>query len=650
MEKAKSCPAPLPLRWKPELREAAAGDEMVTNGNGWKSKLHAAGPAANVALDVTSLMKQLEQQVDKALRQHQQSLHRALQVCKQQEPTTPVQAEVCVGKFAYDQLEAEPNSPDASVPLERQEGFLHLSHAISPDFDGRMDRQEACSSHGKHLLKTKEARNAAAKVTFGIQDDCQEPADPEPSPPGSARPSANTKFAMSYEDYGDQQKAMALRRGSTDCELVAVKRDHLTLSEDSEGTATWHLVHSTQFQLFFCVLIMVNSGFFGVETEYLAVEGLEESPIGFAIINIGFSAAFLVEWLLRVYVDGKLFFTSEADWGWNYIDTLLVGLSAVEFFLQLIFGSGQGTSSLTLVRMVRSLRLVRIIRIIRVLRFFRSLRLLILAVISTTKSLIWAMLLLLTLMYMFAVLFTQAAHSQLVDATPSPNLEDLKDAWGSVPRSVFTLFKSITNGNSWEQVSKPLSDIHGVWLALFLIYIALTYFAVLNVVTGVFCQMAIEGAGKDEDELMQELLKMKDQYIHQLTSMFNVVDHNRSGKVSIQEFQGLLQDPDLVKFFATLQIDVEDAWSLFKLLDTSGDGEIDVDEFVTGCLKLRGQARSVDLALLQHQVKWLTQRFSRLCEYLEVVHGNAPSSTTSLVPVPSLPTKSPRSDDGMGKL
>eukprot|EP00971_Amphidinium_carterae_P029009 570481-Amphidinium_carterae.1 len=89
MEKAKSCPAPLPLRWKPELREAAAGssnseyppfmlhrcslpsfsgDEMVTNGNGWKSKLHAAaselsGPAANVALDVTSLMKQLEQQV-----------------------------------------------------------------------------------------------------------------------------------------------------------------------------------------------------------------------------------------------------------------------------------------------------------------------------------------------------------------------------------------------------------------------------------------------------------------------------------------------------------------------------------------------------------------------------------------------------------
>ena len=65
----------------------------------------------------------------------------------------------------------------------------------------------------------------------------------------------------------------------------------------------------------------------------------------------------------------------------------------------------------------------------------------------------------------------------------------LEDAWGSVPRSVYSLFKSITNGTSWELVAEPLGDVHGIWLALFLLYIAFAYFAVLNVVTGVFCQM-----------------------------------------------------------------------------------------------------------------------------------------------------------------
>jgi len=559
-----------------------------------------------VANELTALVQSLEHEVDKALSSHHDSVKRilaALQRCD---------AEAAAAKPLL-HLEA-PGPKNGLVPRERN-GLMIAepppsAATVSTLPSTEVEKVVAIGKQDRQLDKV-----SSMHVSFpdGVRDDGFSPL----SAPSSARTTGTKQFSMSYEDYENQQRALTLKRGSTDHERVPVEHLWSEASEQSRSRI-WHFVHASQFQLFYAVVILVNSAFFGLEAEYMSSEGLEESPVGFQVANHIFSAAFLLEWVLRVAADGRDFFFKEGERTWNFLDTTLVCLSLVDVTLQITFGSTGGTSSLSLVRMVRSLRLVRIIRIVRVLRFFRSLRLLILAMISTVKSLIWTLLLLLTLMYMFAVLFTQAAHNHTLELNLLDEQHaDLRSAWGSVPRSVYSLFKSITNGNSWDAVAKPLGKIHGTWLALFLLYIAVTYFAVLNVVTGVFCQMAIEGAGKDQDEIVQELLKSKGQYVSQLRNIFAAVDANRSGKVSIQEFQGLMKKPELIKFFATLEIDVEDAWSLFKLLDTSGDGEIDVDEFVTGCLKLRGQARSVDLALLQHQVKWLSHKFTRFCEYAE---------------------------------
>ena len=36
----------------------------------------------------------------------------------------------------------------------------------------------------------------------------------------------------------------------------------------------------------------------------------------------------------------------------------------------------------------------------------------------------------------------------------------------------------------------------------------------------------------------------------------------------------------------------EDVWGLFLLLDADGNGAVDLDEFVNGCMQLRGPAKS----------------------------------------------------------
>ncbi|CAE7194956.1 unnamed protein product, partial [Symbiodinium sp. CCMP2456] len=68
----------------------------------------------------------------------------------------------------------------------------------------------------------------------------------------------------------------------------------------------------------------------------------------------------------------------------------------------------------------------------------------------------------------------------------------------SVGESMLTLFLSITGGISWQDALAPLREISALAATAYLAYIIIAVFAILNVVTGVFCNMAIESARADK--------------------------------------------------------------------------------------------------------------------------------------------------------
>merc|ERR1712187_857377 len=65
-------------------------------------------------------------------------------------------------------------------------------------------------------------------------------------------------------------------------------------------------------------------------------------------------------------------------------------------------------------------------------------------------------------------------------------------------------------------------------------------------------------------------------------------------------------------YLKTLEIDVSQVRTLFTLLDVDRTGEVDIDEFVGGCLRLRGGATSMDLAVLKYQVEWIVRNLQSL--------------------------------------
>merc|ERR1712113_740981 len=127
----------------------------------------------------------------------------------------------------------------------------------------------------------------------------------------------------------------------------------------------------------------------------------------------------------------------------------------------------------------------------------------------------------------------------------------------------------------------------------------------MNLLTGIFCENAIEVAHKDTDNVIVEQLADKKRYMMELKELFRSWDTSGDGDLTLTEFQEHISDERMQAFFRSLEIEANDAWSLFKLLDADGQGAVDSEEFVAGCLRLRGAAKAIHIAELDSQAKSL---------------------------------------------
>jgi len=182
---------------------------------------------------------------------------------------------------------------------------------------------------------------------------------------------------------------------------------------------------------------------------------------------------------------------------------------------------------------------------------------------------------------------------------------------------MFTLFKAISGGVDWQEPVDLLFSLHPVWVAVYLVYFALTYFALLNVVTGVFCHTAIESASHDGEMAAQAQMAAKQEYITLLRRLFDQVNVHNTGRVTLPELELALQDEKVSAYFAAIDLSTDEAFSLFKLLDHDGAHVLDIDTFVTGCLKLRGQAKNVQIAMMMYEIRWNMRKFLSTVAALE---------------------------------
>lgn len=61
-----------------------------------------------------------------------------------------------------------------------------------------------------------------------------------------------------------------------------------------------------------------------------------------------------------------------------------------------------------------------------------------------------------------------------------------------------------------------------------------------------------------------------------------------------------------------LGISTDDIWGLFLLIDADHNGVVDLEEFINGCMQLRGPAKSLQVARMSYENK-ITRSLEELC-------------------------------------
>lgn len=252
------------------------------------------------------------------------------------------------------------------------------------------------------------------------------------------------------------------------------------------------------------------------------------------------------------------------------------------------------------------------------------------SIAGSMKSLIWTLVLMFLLMYVFSVYLTQLIADS---AQQDPEILHVEAAltryYGSLPRAIISLYQAMTGGVDWNDLLLPLETFISPWLSLlFVFYIAFAVLAMMNVVTGVFVESALLTAKADRDA----------QVINQVKAILHGNEAEPSCETLTWDgFAKRLGEPGVDKYFTAMDIDIADARGLFLLLDTDESGEVDSEEFIQGCLRLRGPAKSIDVATLLYFNKrmfgwWRTNMQSlgesvdRIIELVEDRHDSPPRS------------------------
>jgi len=361
---------------------------------------------------------------------------------------------------------------------------------------------------------------------------------------------------------------------------------------------------SSAFSTICGLIILLNALTMAVSADYEMSKSFQQGPSeALHIIELTFVGIYTLELVIRIMVKKIGFFCVT----WNWFDFIIVSVGWIEVVSYYL-------PSLSHLRLLRMLKMMKVMRVLRVMRSLREVRLLLNSLMGSVKALFWTIVIITGMNFMFGIYFVQSLSETRYDnleaahggkeALEPEQLEAVLSPWSSVMTAMYTLFKVSTGGASWGDFSDELLQLGMQTFFVFLLYMALFMFVIINAVTAVFVASTEEYANKDADSIQNEQLLRKEQYMKHVSSLYQEMVGEQSGEEEVTQdvFLEHILDPRMVSFAHSLEIETSDLVQFFDVLSSKGEQGVNIDTFVDGCIRLRGAAKSKDVYdLLIHQ-------------------------------------------------
>lgn len=376
------------------------------------------------------------------------------------------------------------------------------------------------------------------------------------------------------------------------------------------------VVFHPKFEWVVSVILILCSVTVGIEASEGMKRPKDDQPPGFRALDIIFTLSFSFELFLRATADYTFFVSCQNPAiRWNVLDIVLVLIAVVEELVTIVQDSGDVFDT-SMLRSLRLVRLVRVARIVRLVRFFGDLRVLLNSLKASFRSLLWALLLVLLVIYMYGVTFMQLARIHLQMADDQSDSHGLQVYYGSMGRTVGTLFMTISGGILWHDAVKPLATIGWAMEPIFASFVVFTVFCCLNIVTGIVVDNAMNSKRTDELVIRREYARERRRWIHDVSELFSKLDVYDRGELSRHEFDRMIAKEGVQTLFRKLAIPLDGYGSLelWELFDPEGAGSINEDQFANGIRQLQGNARSLDVLQLKKDTQNINRQLQTLIQ------------------------------------
>jgi len=335
------------------------------------------------------------------------------------------------------------------------------------------------------------------------------------------------------------------------------------------------------------------------------------------------AAFFLVEYTV-CGIDLACGTRSSHDLLWFHFDTVLTFASCLEYILMMIaLSDGNGRRrTIFIVKCLKILRMVRILRLVRTIRFFTKLRIMVLMIVSSCMSLFWLFVLLAVLLYVFAIFLCQGAteyRQSSNGAGPAGVAEKIPLYWGGIQQSMFTLMLSITGGAAWGDLFASAAEVGTHHAFVFVVFQFGMVFSVLNIVTAVTVDGAIQIGAQDRAVQQEKAEVAKKKILADLYDMVEQMDKENAGYVNLAQFETCVSDRAFAAKLEAIAVDASDPELLFTLLDTNCNGTLCIGELIEGLQRIQGIATRFDVheaIKLATIITWQNEQMSeqiRIC-------------------------------------
>eukprot|EP00747_Dinoflagellata_sp_TGD_P163251 gnl/TRDRNA2_/TRDRNA2_181720_c0_seq1.p1 gnl/TRDRNA2_/TRDRNA2_181720_c0~~gnl/TRDRNA2_/TRDRNA2_181720_c0_seq1.p1 ORF type:complete len:566 (-),score=100.31 gnl/TRDRNA2_/TRDRNA2_181720_c0_seq1:108-1805(-) len=383
------------------------------------------------------------------------------------------------------------------------------------------------------------------------------------------------------------------------------------------------VIDKQPFLIFVSITTLANVFVIGFEADYGCLTCKMEDRLIWWVVENLFTLLFMIEMGIRFYAYGPLgYFRGGLRRTWKEVDIKSV-IDFIFIFLRVLDTwpltlAGQVTN-LKLLSLFRVVHIARLVKTVRTFPAFRELWLIVTGMGDVVKTLAWVSVLLGMMIWSFAILLTIGAESQANEIDYSNSKWGAVDYWGSVPKSMYSLFQILTRDKWWDSLVGPMVRRYPGYIIIFLTFYCIAGIGLLNIIVAVIVESTLAVAEQNSEREGKERAKQHKMVMDSLQSLFEEADTDGDGHLDREELLSAWKKKHVRDRMKMLGIKLEDLELLFGLLDEAKTDRVPTEKFFRGCYRLLGPASLCDL----HRVSVdLNRCMKRADELTGITAGN----------------------------